>query len=205
MIFTLPDLPYAQNALAPHISPETLNFHHGKHHAGYVAKLNALIVGTSLTEHSLEAVIRDTAGDSSQTAIFNNAAQIWNHSFYWQSMKPHGGGAPIRKLGALVNRDFGSLEGFASQFAAAGASQFGSGWVWLVLVAGKLEIRTTANAQTPLSEPGVTPLLTMDVWEHAYYIDYQNQRAAYITAFLEHLINWDFAAANLESALESVA
>jgi Fe-Mn family superoxide dismutase len=200
MSFTLPDLPYAQNALAPHISPETLDFHHGKHHAGYVAKLNGLIDDTDLATQSLETIIRKTAGDPDQTNVFNNAAQIWNHSFYWKSMSPNGGGAPTRELGALIDRDFGSLEGFVSAFSEAGATQFGSGWVWLVLVHGKLEIRKTANAQTPLTEPGVTPLLTMDVWEHAYYIDFQNRRPAYIAAFLEHLINWEFAAANLAAA-----
>lgn len=200
MSFTLPALPYARDALAPHISAETLDIHHGKHHAAYVAKLNGLLDGHELASQSLEDVVKATVGQSAKAGIFNNAAQIWNHTFYWQSMTPKGGGAPTGELAAMITRDFGSLDAFKAAFAEAGATQFGSGWAWLVLKDGKLEVRKTANAETPLTEAGVTPLLTMDVWEHAYYVDFRNRRPDYIAAFLDHLISWDFAAANLAAA-----
>tara|TARA_R110000868_G_scaffold51823_6_gene163861 strand:- start:9627 stop:10232 length:606 start_codon:yes stop_codon:yes gene_type:complete len=200
MSFTLPDLPYAKDALAPHISAETLDIHHGKHHAAYVTNLNKLLDGHELAGKSLEAVVKATAGQADKAGIFNNAAQIWNHTFYWNSMTPKGGGAPSGELAKLVTRDFGSLEAFKTAFAAAGATQFGSGWAWLVAKDGKLEIRKTANAETPLTEAGVTPLLTMDVWEHAYYVDFRNRRPDYIATFLDKLVNWDFAAANLAAA-----
>ena len=200
MAFTLPDLPYAKDALAPHISSETLDFHHGKHHNAYVNNLNGLVDGTDLASKSLEDVIRATAGVADKAGVFNNAAQIWNHTFYWQSMRPNGGGAPSGQLAEMIDRDFGSLDGFKDAFAKAGATQFGSGWAWLVLKDGKLEVRKTLNAETPLTEAGVTPLLTMDVWEHAYYLDFQNRRPDYISTFLDHLINWEFAAENLASA-----
>ncbi|MAK64301.1 MAG: superoxide dismutase [Fe] [Maricaulis sp.] len=200
MAFTLPDLPYAKDALAPHISSETLDFHHGKHHNAYVNNLNGLVEGSDLASKSLEDVIRATAGVADKVGVFNNAAQIWNHTFYWQSMRPNGGGAPSGQLAEMIDRDFGSLDGFKDAFAKAGATQFGSGWAWLVLKDGKLEVRKTLNAETPLTEAGVTPLLTMDVWEHAYYLDFQNRRPDYISTFLDHLVNWEFAAENLAAA-----
>ncbi len=205
MAFTLPDLPYAKDALAPHISSETLDFHHGKHHNAYVGKLNGLIEASDLADKSLEDIIKISAGDAAQAGIFNNAAQIWNHTFYWHSMAPNGGGAPSGELAELIDRDFGSLDAFKKAFADAGATQFGSGWAWLVLANGKLEVRKTLNAETPLTEAGVTPLLTMDVWEHAYYIDFRNARPSYIDTFLGKLINWDFAAQNLQAALADAA
>ncbi|GLK50807.1 MAG: superoxide dismutase [Fe] [Maricaulis sp.] len=200
MAFTLPDLPYAKDALAPHISSETLDFHHGKHHNAYVNNLNGLVEGTDMASKSLEDIIQDTAGKADKAGIFNNAAQIWNHTFYWQSMRPNGGGAPTGKLAEMIDRDFGSFDAFKDAFAKAGATQFGSGWAWLVLADGKLDVRKTLNAETPLTEAGVTPLLTMDVWEHAYYLDYQNRRPDYISTFLDHLVNWEFAAENLAAA-----
>lgn len=205
MAFTLPDLPYAKDALAPHISSETLDFHHGKHHNAYVGKLNGLIEASDLADKSLEDIIKISAGDAAQAGIFNNAAQIWNHTFYWHSMAPNGGGAPSGELAELIDRDFGSLDAFKKAFADAGATQFGSGWAWLVLANGKLEVRKTLNAETPLTEAGVTPLLTMDVWEHAYYIDFRNARPSYIDTFLGKLINWDFAAQNLQAAVADAA
>jgi Fe-Mn family superoxide dismutase len=200
MAFTLPDLPYAKDALAPHISSETLDFHHGKHHATYVKNLNGLVEGTDMAPKSLEDIIQETAGKADKQGVFNNAAQIWNHTFYWQSMRPNGGGTPSGKLAEMIDRDFGSFDEFKDAFAKAGATQFGSGWAWLVLNGGKLEVRKTLNAETPLTESGVTPLLTMDVWEHAYYLDYQNRRPDYISTFLDHLVNWEFAAENLAAA-----
>ena len=199
MAFTLPDLPYARDALAPHISGETLDFHHGKHHKTYVDKANDLVKGTDLESVDLETAIH-AAWKDKNTALFNNAAQIWNHTFYWNSMSPDGGGKPSGKLAEAIDRDFGSFEKFADAFKAAGAGQFGSGWAWLVVKNGTLEIRKTPNAETPITEAGVTPLLTMDVWEHAYYLDFQNRRPDYMGAFLEHLVNWDFAAENFAKA-----
>lgn len=199
MAFSLPDLPYAQDGLAPHISAETLSFHHGKHHKTYVDKANGLVEGTDLADASLEEAIAKSWADKNM-AVFNNVAQIWNHTFYWHSMKPNGGGKPSGELASMIDRDFGSFDKFAEDFTTAGAGQFGSGWAWLVAKDGKLEVRKTPNAETPLTEAGVTPLLTMDVWEHAYYLDYQNRRPDYMGAFLEHLVNWDFAAENLKNA-----
>jgi Fe-Mn family superoxide dismutase len=199
MAFTLPNLPYARDALAPHISAETLDFHHGKHHKAYVDKANELVKGTDLESADLETAIR-AAWKDKNTALFNNAAQIWNHTFYWNSMSPKGGGRPSGKLAEAIDRDFGSFEKFAEAFKTAGAGQFGSGWAWLVVKDAKLEIRKTPNAETPITEAGVTPLLTMDVWEHAYYLDFQNRRPDYMGAFLEHLVNWDFAAKNFAKA-----
>ncbi|WP_417493930.1 superoxide dismutase [Maricaulis sp.] len=200
MSFTLPALPYAKDALAPHISAETLDFHHGKHHAAYVTNLNKLLDGHELAGKSLEDVVKASAGKADMAGIFNNAAQVWNHTFYWNSMAPNGGGAPAGELATMIDRDFGSFDAFKTAFATAGATQFGSGWAWLVLKDGKLEIRKTANAETPITEAGVTPLLTMDVWEHAYYVDFRNRRPDYISTFLGDLVNWDFAAANLAAA-----
>jgi Fe-Mn family superoxide dismutase len=200
MAFELPSLPYERTALAPHISEETLNYHYGKHHQAYVTNLNKLIEGTDLESKSLEEIISDVAGDSAKAGVFNNAAQVWNHTFYWHSMKPAGGGAPTGKVAELIDRDFGSYDKFKEAFSTAGATQFGSGWAWLVLANGKLEVRKTPNAETPLTEAGVTPLMTMDVWEHAYYLDFQNARPSYIETFLGELVNWDFVNQNLADA-----
>jgi len=200
MAFTLPDLPYARAALAPHISEETLNFHYGKHHQAYVTNLNGLVAGTPLEKASLEEVIKDSAGDKAKAGIFNNSAQVWNHTFYWHSMSPDGGGKPKGKIAELIERDLGGYDNFVKEFKAAGATQFGSGWAWLSLKGGKLVISKTPNAETPLTEAGTTPLLTMDVWEHAYYLDYQNRRPDYIDTFLSSLVNWDFANQNLADA-----
>jgi len=199
MAHTLPALPYSLDALEPHISRSTLEFHHGKHHAGYVTNLNNLVAGTDLESKSLEQTVQAVAGDASKAGVFNNAAQVWNHSFYWQCMKPGGGDRPTGALADKINADFGSFEAFVEQFKAAGATQFGSGWAWLVLDGGTLKITKTANADLPLAH-GQTALLTMDVWEHAYYLDYQNRRPDYMTTFLEKLVNWDFVAANLAAA-----
>ena len=200
MAFTLPDLPYARTALAPHISEETLNFHYGKHHQAYVTNLNGLVKDTPLEKASLEEVIKDSAGDKAKAGIFNNSAQVWNHTFYWHSMSPDGGGKPKGKIAELIERDLGGYDNFVKEFKAAGATQFGSGWAWLSLKGGKLVISKTPNAETPLTEAGTTPLLTMDVWEHAYYLDYQNRRPDYIDTFLSSLVNWDFANQNLADA-----
>ena len=194
MTIKLPELPYAQDALEPHISSNTLSFHYGKHHNAYVTNLNKLIEGGELENLSLEEIILKSDG-----GVFNNAAQVWNHTFYWESMKPNGGGNPSGELAKKIDEDFGSFDKFKEEFATAGATQFGSGWAWLVLENGKLKVTKTANAETPLTQ-GQTPLLTMDVWEHAYYLDYQNKRPDYISTFLDKLVNWDFAAKNFAAA-----
>ena len=199
MAIELPDLPYSKDALSPHISKETLEFHHDKHHAAYVDKTNAAIKGTPLDDASIEEIVK-AAKEKGDQGLFNNAAQTWNHTFYWNSMTPNGGGAPTGDIAAAINDAFGDYEGFKKAFADAGATQFGSGWAWLVLKNGKLEVSKTLNAETPLTEAGVTPILTMDVWEHAYYLDYQNKRPAYIDTFLDKLVNWDFANQNLAKA-----
>ena len=199
MAHSLPALPYGLDGLEPHISRSTLEFHHGKHHAGYVTNLNKLVEGTELADKSLEETITAVAGDTSKAGVFNNAAQVWNHSFYWQCIKPAGGGMPSGALAEKINADFGSFESFAEQFKTAGATQFGSGWAWLVLDAGSLKVTKTANADLPLAH-GQKALLTMDVWEHAYYLDYQNRRPDYMATFLDKLVNWDFVAANLAAA-----
>lgn len=197
MAITLPALPYANDALAPHITPETIEFHHGKHHNAYVVNLNNLIKDTDLADKDLEAIIQAVAGDASKAGVFNNAAQVWNHTFYWNSMKPNGGGKPTGAIAAKIDADFGSYEKFVELFTAAATTQFGSGWAWLVVgVDGKLAITKTGNADTPIVH-GQKPLLTIDVWEHAYYIDFRNLRPKYIATFLESLVNWDFANANL--------
>ena len=190
MAIILPELPYANDALSPHISARTLDFHYGKHHAAYVEKLNSLVVGTELVTDTLESIIKKTANDASKAAIFNNAAQAWNHAFYWQSMKPSGGGLPVGAIAQKINTAFGNYEKFVEEFKNAGLSQFGSGWVWLVVKEGRLEIMKTANADTPIAH-GLAPVLTVDVWEHAYYLDYQNKRGDYLDAFIKHLANWD--------------
>ena len=200
MPFTLPPLPYAATALEPHMSAKTFEFHHGKHHNAYVVKLNELIAGTEFEKLSLEEIILKTAGDASKAVMFNNAAQIWNHTFFWNSMKPSGGGKPSGALASKIDADFGSYDKFAEEFKNAGLTQFGSGWAWLVVDAsGKLAVRKTANAELPMTK-GETALLTVDVWEHAYYIDYQNRRPDFIGTFLDKLANWDFAAANFAGA-----
>ncbi len=194
MTITLPPLPYAQNALEPHITANTLSFHHGKHHKAYVDKTNELIAGTALAGKSLEEIIMASAKDKGP--LFNNAAQVWNHTFYWNSMKPNGGGAPKGKLAQMIDRDFGSLDKFKEAFKQAGVTQFGSGWAWLVLDGDTLKVTKTPNADLPMAH-GQKALLTMDVWEHAYYLDFQNRRPDYITTFLDKLVNWDFAEKNL--------
>jgi Fe-Mn family superoxide dismutase len=195
MAFTLPELPYSKDALAPHISAETLEYHHGKHHKAYVDKLNELLAGKPEADKKLEEVIM-----SSEGPVFNNAAQIWNHTFYWSSMKPpsaKGGGEPTGDLAAAITRDFGGFDKFKTEFTQAGITQFGSGWAWLVLEGGKLKVTKTPNADLPMKH-GQKALLTMDVWEHAYYIDYRNARPKYIETFLTSLANWDFALENLK-------
>ncbi|MBO6949552.1 MAG: superoxide dismutase [Rhodospirillales bacterium] len=200
MAFELPALPYAKDALEPHMSANTFDFHHGKHHNTYVVNLNGLLDGSDLAGKSLEEIIMATAGDSSKAGMFNNAAQVWNHTFFWNSMKPNGGGAPSGDLAAKIDADFGSLDAFKDAFKQAGATQFGSGWAWLVVGdGGKLEVVKTPNAENPMTQ-GKTPLLTCDVWEHAYYLDYQNRRPDFLAAFLDNLVNWDFAAENLANA-----
>ncbi len=199
MAHTLPALPYGLDALEPHISRQTLEFHHGKHHAAYVTNLNNLVAGTELEGQSLEATITAVVGDASKAGVFNNAAQVWNHSFYWQCIKPGGGGSPTGALADKIATDFGGFDKFVEAFKTAGATQFGSGWAWLVLDGGTLKVTKTANADLPLAH-GQTALLTMDVWEHAYYLDYQNRRPDYMTTFLDKLVNWDFVAANLAAA-----
>jgi Fe-Mn family superoxide dismutase len=193
MEHTLPPLPYAQDALAPHISKETLEFHHGKHHNAYVTNLNNLIKGTEFENLSLEDIVR-----KSSAGIFNNAAQVWNHTFFWHSMKPAGGGAPTGAIADAINAAFGDFKTFVDKFKAAAASNFGSGWTWLVQKDGKLEIVNTSGAGTPLTEAGQKAILTVDVWEHAYYLDYQNRRPDFVQAFFDPLANWDFANANLK-------
>ena len=191
MAFNLSPLPYGHRALEPYVSGDTLSFHYDRHHAGYVANLNRLAAGTEWENADLDAVAAGAEGP-----IFNNAAQIWNHTFYWNSMSPDGGGAPTGAVGQAVVEAFGSTDEFRRQFADAAVGLFGSGWTWLVADEGGLEIVQTANADLPLRH-GRRALLVVDVWEHAYYLDYQNARAAYVEAFLDHLVNWEFAAQNL--------
>ncbi len=194
MSVILPELPYAKNALAPHISEETLNFHYDKHHRSYVDKLNTLIADSQWAKASLKEIITDATG-----AIFNNAAQVWNHTFYWHSLSPTGGGEPPQSVADILEKSFGSVEKFKDEMTARALGQFGSGWAWLVKTSDdQLTIQTTANANNPLQE-GLTPLLTCDVWEHAYYIDYRNARPKYLQAFW-NVVNWDFLAKNLQSS-----
>ena len=193
----LPPLPYPPNALEPYISAKTLGFHHGKHHAAYVANTQAMIKGGDLAGLGLKDVILKARHDPSKAALFNNAAQVFNHDFYWPSMKPGGGGAPTGDLAARIKTDFGSLDALKAELSKAALGQFGSGWAWLALRDGKLAVLKTSNAETPLTE-GLKPLLTIDVWEHAYYLDYQNRRGDYVKAWLDHLVNWEFAAQNLK-------
>jgi Fe-Mn family superoxide dismutase len=199
MPHTLPDLPYDISALEPHISAQTLTFHHGKHHQAYVTNLNNLIQNTELADKSLEDIIHATAKSPEKIGIFNNAAQVWNHTFFWNCMKPQGGGQPTGDLKSMIEKGFGSYEAFAAEFKQAALTQFGSGWAWLVLEKGNLRIMKTANADLPMVH-GATALLTCDVWEHAYYLDYQNRRPDYVDTFLAHLVNWDFSASLLNAA-----
>ena len=190
-VHALPELPYAKDALEPHISAETLEYHHGKHHNTYVTNLNNLIPGTEFEDMALEDIIKKSSG-----GVFNNAAQVWNHTFYWNCLSPNGGGAPSGELAAGIDAAFGSFDAFKEAFSKSAATNFGSGWTWLVKDgSGKLEIVNTSNAANPMTD-GKTPILTCDVWEHAYYIDYRNARPKYVEAFW-NLVNWDFAASNL--------
>ncbi len=193
----LPPLPYADNALGPVISANTISFHYGKHHKGYVDNLNKLIVGTEFANLPLEEIITATSGKADKTAIFNNAAQDWNHAFYWKSLSSKGCSEPPATLKKMIEASFGTVEACKNKLATAATTQFGSGWAWLVLDGDKLEVIKTGNADSPLTK-GMKPLLTIDVWEHAYYLDYQNLRADYVKAVLDKLINWSFAADNLE-------
>ena len=199
MAFELPALPYDKTALEPHISASTLEFHHGKHHNTYVTNLNNLTKDTPLADQPLEDVIKAVADDPSKSGVFNNAAQVWNHTFYWHCMKPGGGGTPTGDLASAIESAFGSYDKFKDEFKSACTTQFGSGWGWLVVENGKLKVDKTLNAVTPMVQ-GQTALLTCDVWEHAYYLDYQNRRPDYVQAFLDNLVNWDFVAQNLAKA-----
>ncbi|MEZ5126357.1 MAG: superoxide dismutase [Thermoleophilia bacterium] len=194
MAFELPPLPYAQDALEPHYSARTVSFHYGKHHQTYVDTLNKLVEGTDLEGRSLEEVIAAVQGQAEKQAVFNNAAQVWNHTFFWNSMKPGGGGEPSGELADKLRTSFGSIEQAVEAFKTAGVTRFGSGWAWLVAEGEDLKVVSTANAERPATG---TPLLVVDVWEHAYYLDYQNLRALYLKTFFESLVNWDFAAQNL--------
>lgn len=206
MAIDMPELPYALNALEPHISLETLTLHHGKHHCGYVKKLNELIVETELATKSLEEIVTSTAADTNRTEIFNNAAQSWNHAFLWRSMEPGTTGTSSKAVADKVRADFGGPKEFEEAFCKAAAGQFGSGWVWLVEKSGKLAIVATSNAVNPIGDPKLgKPLAVLDVWEHAYYVDYRNRREDYTAAFLKHLINWRFVDANLNAPSISLA
>lgn len=193
MVFQLTDLPYSQDALAPHMSAKTLEFHYGKHHAGYVSKLNDGIKDTALADLSLEDIILQASGDEALRGLFNNAAQVWNHDFFWNCLSPNGGGKPEGELLAQIESEFGGFDAFLEAFKKAATGQFGSGWAWLVRANGKLEIISTQNAIPPMVL-GQQALLTCDVWEHAYYLDYQNERPRFVSTFLEQLVNWDFVA-----------
>ncbi len=195
MAHTLPELPYAQDALAPVISEETIGFHYGKHHQGYVNKLNGQIGGTKYADMSLDDTVKAASAEHCDAKLFNNAAQIWNHSFYWNCMSPNGGGNPSGAIAAAIDKSFGSFADFKDKFSTAAAGQFGSGWGWVVKTDDGIAIETTSNAATPFAE-GKTCILTIDVWEHAYYVDYRNARAKYIEEFWK-LVNWDWANSQL--------
>jgi superoxide dismutase, Fe-Mn family len=195
-VFTLPPLPYDDNALAPVISANTIAFHYGKHHKTYVDNLNKLVPGTEWEGATLEAIVKATAGKAQHAGLFNNAAQVWNHTFYWHGLKRQGGGAPTGALAEKIGAAFGSFESFKKEFVDAAITQFGSGWAWLVAEGGSVKIVKTVNAEVPFTS-GQTPLITIDVWEHAYYLDYQNRRADYVQAVTDKLLNWGFAAENL--------
>ena len=199
MAFQLPHLPYAADALEPHVSKRTMEYHHGKHHDSYVKKLNQLIEGKPLEKMPLEEIVRRTAGNPKELAIYNNAAQAWNHEFFWNCMQPRGGHEPGSETAARIHRAFGTYAGFRKAFIETAIGQFGSGWAWLVLDHGELAVRSLPNAGNPMLQDTI-PLLTCDVWEHAYYLDYQNRRQAFVEAFLDHLVNWDFVASRLAEA-----
>lgn len=203
MAITLPQLPYGYDALAPHISRTTLEFHHDKHHRAYVEKVVTLAKEASLSGQTLESIIHKTAGSKEHSELFNNAAQAWNHAFYWRSLRPDGGGAPSGKIAELIETEFKTHQFFCEKFADAAITHFGSGWVWLVLEGDRLKISSTSNADTPIAH-GQTPLLTIDVWEHAYYLDCQNERADYVNAVLAHLFNWEFANHNAEKKMTAL-
>ena len=194
MTLQLPELPFAKDALEPHMSANTLDFHHGKHHNAYVVKGNELLAEAGISGNTLEELVMATVAAGGP--LFNNVGQCYNHTFFWNSLSPNGGGAPTGAIAAKINEDFGSYDEFKAQFVAGGVGQFGSGWVWLVADKGKLKIVKTANAATPLTD-GMTPILVADVWEHAYYLDFQNRRPDFLASFLDNLVNWDFANANL--------
>lgn len=198
--YTLPELPYAQNALEPVISAKTVGFHYDKHHRGYVNKLNELVAPTDLAGLPLEEIIARTSGKPEMAGIFNNAAQVWNHTFYWNSLSPTGGGRPTGVIGRKIEADFGSYENFVKQFSDAGLAQFGSGWVWLVEDGGVLKILKTPNAENPMSQKKGRAILVLDVWEHGYYLDYQNRRNEYLQTVIDKLLNWEFAENNVRNA-----
>jgi Fe-Mn family superoxide dismutase len=197
MSFELPSLPYANDALAPYMSAETLDFHHGKHHQTYVTNLNNLLKDNELQGASLEDIVIKSSKDASMAGIFNNAGQHWNHILFWQCMKPNGGGSMPSELETRLNSDFGSIDQFKEAFIQAGTTQFGSGWAWLAIDNGKLVVTKSANASNPLVD-GMKPILGCDVWEHSYYIDYRNKRPDYLKAFLDSLVNWEFVASQLD-------
>ena len=197
MAFELPSLPYANDALAPYMSSETLDFHHGKHHQTYVTNLNNLVKDSDMQDASLEDVVIKSSKDASMAGIFNNAGQHWNHILFWQCMKPNGGGAMPSELENRISSDFGSVDQFKEAFVQAGTTQFGSGWAWLAIDNGKLVVTKSANASNPLVE-GMKPILGCDVWEHSYYIDYRNKRPDYLKAFLDNLVNWEFVSSQLD-------
>ena len=199
MSYQQPPLGYAENELEPFISAKTIGFHYGKHHVAYITNYNNLIAGTPLDTLSIEEVIATTATDPQKVGIFNNGAQAWNHSFYWNSLTPNGGGEPSGNLAAKITQDFGSFDKFKDELKSAAATQFGSGWAWLVLDNGTLKVVKTGNAQTP-STSGQKPILTIDVWEHAYYLDFQNRRPDYVASVIDNLLNWEFAAKNFSEA-----
>jgi len=197
MSIKLPELQFEKNALEPYISAKTLEFHYGKHHQGYIDKTNQAIKGTDMEGHDLKMIVNETSLNPDQKELFNNAAQAWNHSFFWECLKPGGGGNPSGKIAERINADLGGFDQFAENFKKAGTTQFGSGWAWLAHKDGKLSVLQSANAANPLAE-GYQPLLVVDVWEHAYYLDYQNRRADFLQNFIDHLINWDFVNEQLD-------
>jgi Fe-Mn family superoxide dismutase len=196
MAFTLPELPYAREALEPHMSRETLEYHYGKHHKTYVDKLNELIAGTPEADMPIEDIVRRTAGDPKKLQVLHNAQQTWNHTFYWNSMRSKGGEKPPRELAQKLESSFGGYDAFKKTFTEAAVGQFGSGWAWLVAEGGALKVIATPDGEDPLPT-SATPLLALDIWEHAYYLDYQNRRKDYVVAVIDHLLNWEFAAQNL--------
>lgn len=196
MVFELPHLPYADTALEPYYSAQTIGFHYGKHHKAYVDNLNKLISGTDLETKTLEEILSASVDDPGKMGIFNNAAQVWNHTFFWKSMKPGGGGKPGGKLAGMLDTAFGGYDKFAEQFKAAAVGRFGSGWAWLIIDNGVLKVVNSINAENPMTK-GLKPLMTLDVWEHAYYLDYQNRRPDFVQTFIDKLINWEFAEENL--------